>query len=214
MTMLFLLCAGVLNLLNVALWWRQTTTTRGSQRDYCKLKFLHCVPNAFKGHDYPEVYPFPHEVPLVPVTLEETVHYLPLGVPSDTRYLALTTSSFGYIRLGPENRTLDVSMFHALHCVRMLNLAFSRPDFVDVGHAKHCLNYIRQDTLCQPDLALEPGDFEEKDLDVERAHGVHQCKDWGVIYHAVEHNYETWSKGTGYEYTPAVFHEMHEMSGH
>lgn len=129
--------------------------------------------------------------------MEETVHYTPLGSATDAEWLSLSTPGFGYVRLGPENRTFVVTMFHELHCLRMLNLAFA-PNMTSFPHVKHCLNYLRQGILCSPDLALEPGDFEEKDLEVERTHGVHECKDWPPIYNFVAQNYDGWSKDAGY----------------
>lgn len=152
---------------------------------------------AYKGHDYPELLPLPHEPQRISLLMEETVHYTPLGSATDAEWLSLSTPGFGYVRLGPENRTFVVTMFHELHCLRMLNLAFA-PNMTSFPHVKHCLNYLRQGILCSPDLALEPGDFEEKDLEVERTHGVHECKDWPPIYNFVAQNYDGWSKEAGY----------------
>ncbi len=79
----------------------------------------------------------------------------------------------------------------------MLNLAFA-PNMTSFPHVKHCLNYLRQGILCSPDLALEPGDFEMQDFEVERTLGVHECKDWAPIYDFVARNYEVWSNETEY----------------
>lgn len=152
---------------------------------------------AYKGHDYPELLPLPQDPQLIALLLEETVHYTPLGATSDAEWLSLATPGFGYVRLGPEDRTFVVTMFHELHCLRMLNLAFT-PNITSLPHATHCLNYLRQSILCSPDLALEPGDFEESDFEVDRTHGVHECKDWVPIYHFVAQNYDMWSDKTGY----------------
>ncbi|OSC96431.1 hypothetical protein PYCCODRAFT_1472646 [Trametes coccinea BRFM310] len=157
---------------------------------------------AYKGHDYPELLPLPHEVQTVLVPMDETVHYPAIGAPSDAEWLALTTPGFGYIRLGPEDRTFVVSMFHELHCLRMLNLAFNGPNYTSFAPVKHCLNYLRQNILCTPNLALEPGDFETKDFDVDRTHGVHECKNWDQIYEFVASNYDSFTNRTGYTYTP------------
>ncbi len=113
-----------------------------------------------------------------PVTFEETVHYHPLGERSEGAWLSLASPGYGYVRLGPDDRTFVTSMFHEIHCLRMLNRAFSKMYGATPAHLKHCLNYIRQNILCSPDLTLEPGDFEQRDFEVERTSGVHMCKDW------------------------------------
>ncbi|KAI0833600.1 hypothetical protein BC628DRAFT_1335283 [Trametes gibbosa] len=151
--------------------------------------------HSYKAHDRPELFPLPHEVDGVYQVLEESVHYLPLGSASDAEWLSLAQPGFGYVRLGPDNRTFVVSMYHEMHCLCMMNLAFS-PSAVSLPHVKHCLNYLRQNIICTPDLALEWGDFETKDFDVERTHGVHECKDWAPIYSAVTDNYEAWQRQT------------------
>ena len=130
--------------------------------------------------------------------MEETVHYQPLGEASDEEWLSLTSAGYGYVRLGSEDRTFMVTMFHELHCLRMLNRAFTKSQGATPEHIRHCLNYIRHSILCSPDLTLEPGDFAEKDFTVERTGGVHTCKDWGYIYRFMDDNYHAWRKRTGY----------------
>jgi hypothetical protein len=55
-----------------------------------------------------------------------------------------------------------VAMFHQLHCLRLFQAALTGQN--DQGHAHHCLNYIRQWSLCQADLTLEAGDFTTQDF--------------------------------------------------
>lgn len=46
-------------------------------------------------------------------------------------------------------------------------------------HGSHCIEYIRQQLMCRPDLTLEPIDLETgspKDWDVERV-----CVDWDEV---------------------------------
>ena len=57
-----------------------------------------------------------------------------------------------------------------------------------MGHVWHCLNYIRQNVLCSPDLSLEPGDFEERNFEVDRNNGIHVCRDWDQIYRFMNDN--------------------------
>ncbi|KAH9902684.1 hypothetical protein C8Q73DRAFT_785333 [Cubamyces lactineus] len=200
--MLFLLAASTVNLVHISLWLRDA-----SQRPQISpgREF------SYKGHDYPELFPVSEGIPKVLVAMEETVHYPPLGGRSDAEWLSMAMPSFGYVRLGPENRTFSLSMFHQLHCLRMINLGLARDQssIMNLGHMKHCLNYLRQNALCTPDLALEPGEFEQKDFVVERTHGVHECNDWETIFRLHTQNYKKWSKETGYEYTPPHIYEVH-----
>ena len=52
------------------------------------------------------------------------------------------------------------TMFHELHCLWILNRGFDKGErlAVPLSHINHCLNYIRQGVMCQPDLTLEPDD--------------------------------------------------------
>ncbi|EIW57653.1 uncharacterized protein TRAVEDRAFT_21203 [Trametes versicolor FP-101664 SS1] len=186
---ILLLFSSVLNLVSVISW------SRRSSRQGAKS-----LPRKYscKGYDYPELLPLPHEPQLISLLMEEMVHYMPLGATSDAELLSLSTPGFDSERLGPDDRTLVVTMFHELHFLRMLNLA-STPNITTLPHVTHCLNYLRQSILCSPDLALEPGDIEESDFEVDRTHGVHECKDWAPIYHFVAQNYDMWSDKTGYK---------------
>ncbi|KAI0649018.1 hypothetical protein C8Q79DRAFT_487436 [Trametes meyenii] len=188
-SVILLLCASIFNVMNVVLWVKQRrekTSLSAPRRTY-----------SHKGHDYPELLPLPHDIETMLVPVEESVHYSPLGTASDVEWLALAEPSFGYVRLGPDDRVFVVTMFHELHCLRMLNLAFS-PNTTAFAHVTHCLNYLRQEALCLPDLALEPGDFEKRDLDMERSHGLHECRDWSVVQDTASRNFESWSAKTGY----------------
>ncbi|TBU51887.1 hypothetical protein BD310DRAFT_941356 [Dichomitus squalens] len=155
---------------------------------------LHQQPYSYRGHDYPEFLPLP-QLEDVYVVMEETVHYLPLGEKSEEAWHSLVPAGDGYVRLGPDNRTFTTTMFHELHCLRMINRAFSRSPSMTMDHLRHCLNYIRQGILCSPDLGLEPGKFEEKDYEVERTTGIHICRNWDIIYDYMDANYASWSGG-------------------
>ena len=147
----------------------------------------------YHGHDYPEISPLSTpDLPQVSMTIEESVHYPLLGADSDDQWFSLTSESYGYVRLGPENRMFVISMFHELHCLRLLNLAFSKANVANKGHIKHCLNYIRQGVLCTPDLTLEPGDFEQRDFEVDRSGTTHTCRNWRSVYPVMDDNYALW----------------------
>ncbi|KAI0787537.1 hypothetical protein C8Q74DRAFT_1366397 [Fomes fomentarius] len=185
------------------------------KEEYCEQRTSVCIPlsaksaTAYRGHDFPEHLPLPFEIEMVPVTIEESVHYPAVGAPSNQEWLSIASPSIGYIRLGPEDRTFVISMFHELHCLRMINGAFSKMKGANVGHIKHCLNYVRQGVLCNPDLTLEPGNFEERDFEVERLGGTHLCKNWNPIYEWVDNNFETWANKTGWDPHPGHDKEAH-----
>ncbi|KAH0584445.1 hypothetical protein H2248_009982 [Termitomyces sp. 'cryptogamus'] len=146
---------------------------------------------AYRGHDYPENLPI-GSLPLVPMVAEETVHYPLLGLQSDAEWFSLTPSKFGYVQLGPENRLFSVSMFHQLHCLRMLNLAFGKARIATSGHVQHCLNYLRQAALCSADLTIEAGNFEDRDFATARTGATYMCKDWSLVYPFLEENGARW----------------------
>jgi hypothetical protein len=124
------------------------------------------------------------------------VLYPPVGLPIDDRWYALTTTGEGHVRLGPDDRIFAVTMYHELHCLRVLNLAFSKSHVASVSHIKHCLGYLRQNALCAADLTLELGDFEQRDFDVERVGATHTCKDWSAVYAIMDENYDAWRSRT------------------
>ncbi|EKG16321.1 hypothetical protein MPH_06448 [Macrophomina phaseolina MS6] len=84
----------------------------------------------------------------------------------------------------PETHKLyGVSMFHQLHCVSYLRLAYW-PDLLDekpediVSHRDHCLDYIRQAIMCAGDVTFEP-------LDEAGVHGMgttHRCRNFERIF--------------------------------
>lgn len=126
------------------------------------------------------------------MTVEESIHYPLFGAASDDQWFSLTSASYGYVRLGPDDRMFVVTTFHELHCLRLLNLAFSKAHVANTGHIKHCLNYIRQSVLCSPDLTIEPGNFEERHFDIDRTGATHACRDWSMVYPIMDDNYAVW----------------------
>ncbi|KAJ7697022.1 hypothetical protein B0H17DRAFT_1052626 [Mycena rosella] len=101
---------------------------------------------SYIGDDYPEIWRISSSLGKVAMTVEETQSY-PIHGGHNTLEMWATTSSkgFGYVRLGTEHRAFAVSMFHQLHCVRLLraSLAGSYDPYAR-GHMHHCLNYLRQ----------------------------------------------------------------------
>ncbi|KZT04599.1 uncharacterized protein LAESUDRAFT_760894 [Laetiporus sulphureus 93-53] len=83
---------------------------------------------AYKAHDYPMTLPpSTPGLPAVFLPVEESVHYPLLGDASDDAWYALTNWTNGFVVLGPEERLFAITMFHELHCLRILNLAYGDP---------------------------------------------------------------------------------------
>lgn len=97
-------------------------------------------------------------------------------------------------------RTFVVTMFHELHCLRMLNRGWYLN--VKEGHLKHCLHYIRQMALCDADMTPEPAGWEEKwsvedDTGLDREGATHVCQDFQSVFDAVENNWAQWLQEGG-----------------
>ncbi|KAJ7574919.1 hypothetical protein C8J56DRAFT_802349, partial [Mycena floridula] len=89
--------------------------------------------------------------------------------------------------------TLFISMVHQYHCIETFGQKMTRIDKAkDWSHMQHCLNYIREMALCNPDLTLEPGDFAGRNFSAERVSAVHVCRDLGPVYEKLERNWLEW----------------------
>ncbi|KAF9008618.1 hypothetical protein BDZ89DRAFT_1078883 [Hymenopellis radicata] len=145
------------------------------------------------GDDYPEYYIPTREIPDVVVRMEEARAYPIYGDDALERWASSAATGYGYVRLGPEKRAYAVSMFHQLHCLRLMRSALAgRYDDYTRGHTQHCLSYLRQMILCSPDLTLEPSDVLDRDFEVDRQGATHVCPDWGVMYEELEDNWNSW----------------------
>jgi hypothetical protein len=211
---LFLFTISTLNLTYVAI---VTYRSIGSGEIYsvfdhvahpCSPLNLTSFSSGYRGHDFPETLPLPilGELPVVSMVTEETVQYPTIGRFSDPEWFSLTSTDFGYVRLGPDGRLFIVSMFHQFHCLRVLNLAFSKARIATPGHLQHCLNYLRQAALCSADLTLEPGNFEDKDYRVEKTGATYTCRDWSIAYSTMEEYSIQWNhrNHTCVTFDPAV----------
>ncbi|KAI0362152.1 hypothetical protein OH77DRAFT_1416377 [Trametes cingulata] len=179
-----------INLMNLAYILNHTWRNRSSNA-------LPGKSYTYRGHDHPRYLPLPDgDLPEVLVTFEESEHYPVEGPTSDDQWFSLSSASGGYVRLGPTNRMFMVTMFHELHCLRILNLAFGKHSIATLAHIQHCLNYLRLSALCFSDLSLEPGDFEKREYEVERVGATHVCRDWSSIYPVMDENYAAWKNMT------------------
>ncbi|KAJ7239571.1 hypothetical protein B0H12DRAFT_1135953 [Mycena haematopus] len=148
---------------------------------------------SYIGDDYPELWEI-SPTRNVAMMVEETRSYPVEGGPNAREIWATTSSKgFGYVRLGSEHRAFAVSMFHQLHCMRLIHAAIAgRYDAASRGHMQHCLNYIRQMILCSPNLTLEPADVLTRDYEADRIGATHVCTDWAEMYRAAEKNWDDW----------------------
>ena len=80
----------------------------------------------------------------------------------------------------------------------MLNSAFGHasPGWAHIHHVRHCLGYLRTSILCRPDLTLEPGDFTQRDFDVDWVGETHTCRDHSVIYDFLDKDFDDWEART------------------
>ena len=127
------------------------------------------------------------------MVVEESVHYPITDPEAMDEWLYNSPFGMGSVRLGPNNRGFFISMFHELHCLRLMRTALAstpKPSLID--HSFHCLNYLRESALCTSDTTLEPGDFMQRDFTVDRLGATHICRDWDAIYEDVRINWVEW----------------------
>ncbi|THU92336.1 hypothetical protein K435DRAFT_862586 [Dendrothele bispora CBS 962.96] len=149
---------------------------------------------SYVAHDFPFSIPITGENPQrVRLTVEESANYPLSGWDSDDVWRSLGSNSAGYVRLGPLNRLFTLTMFHEMHCLRMLNLAFDPSNILSDDHITHCLGYLRQQVLCHPDLTLEPAGWQDRDLNSGEG-ATHLCWDWEAVYRLVDDNWSTWKR--------------------
>ena len=150
------------------------------------------------GDDWPPFSPLNLEQKKVEMVVEESVHYIAgvlsggRGGKDEWRY----QRGFGFdgaARLGVNNRTFAVSLYHQEHCLLYFHaqLTDRTNDSGRFAHHQHCLNYLRQQALCHPDLTLEPGDFATRDFDLDRVGQTHVCRDFDRAW---DYNTENWLK--------------------
>lgn len=181
-----------------------------AQREYSTSGHCICIPLslshillalAYVGDDFPELWPLPPTPPVM-LAIENSAHYPIIGLDAREEWAANTPKGFGFMRLGPEGRAFAISMYHQLHCLRLMRFALAAGDHSELKftHFGHCLIYLRQLILCNPDLTLEPYDVLDGDYDVKQDISTHVCQDWRQVYDAMASNRDSWSQS----HPPAV----------
>lgn len=142
------------------------------------------------GHDFPERLPLPRNLDTVFLTVEESAHF-PLEADAEMIWRSPSMAAPAYCRLGPRHRLFTITMFHELHCLRILNRGFAGA--APAAHVAHCLTYLRHGALCGADLTLERGDFARSNFSSGRAGETHECRDWSLLYDVMADNWTRWS---------------------
>lgn len=130
----------------------------------------------------------------VALDVEESVHF-GLGKTAISDWEDGVEGAFSWYKIGPTHHVAAPTIYHERHCLRLIHRALF-PDLVydktSNGHAQHCLSYLRQMTLCHPDLTLEPPDVLSHRADSLNSGGAtHVCGDWSL---AVERGREMLSE--------------------
>ncbi|KAH9979596.1 hypothetical protein BGW80DRAFT_606136 [Lactifluus volemus] len=143
------------------------------------------------GDDWPPFFPLTLERK-IEMVVEESVHFNVGGPGAADEWQYQRGFGFdGAGRVGHQNRTFAVSLYHQEHCLVYLHaqLTATATDRRRFSHHQHCLNYLRQQALCHPDLTLEPGDFATRELEVDRVGQTHTCRDFETAW---DRNTENW----------------------
>jgi hypothetical protein len=127
------------------------------------------------------------------MVVEESVHYPLLGEEAEDEWISNSPVGTGNLAYGSTHRSLYVAMFHELHCVRQIRRRLANPKGkIGIGHARHCLQYLREATLCQADTTLERGDFMKRNFTEEPIGATHICRDWTEVYTEIRAQFIDW----------------------
>jgi Mycotoxin biosynthesis protein UstYa len=127
---------------------------------------------------------------------QESIHFSLTDPDAEDEWLWTGTPGDGHIRLGKDMRMFAVAMFHQLHCLRGIRNAmvdgWKNLHPAHRGHIHHCFNYVRQYTLCDADVTLEPGDFTKRNFTLQRTGATHTCLDWEPAYEMMRDQWLAW----------------------
>lgn len=192
--------ALALNIINLYLTTRPWTGV--AIRSYCssflfiELQQLLIAVPAYIDDDFPENWLIP-ELGQVAMTVEESVHYSIWGPDAQEEWATSSPKGAGYLRLGAEHRTFALAMTHEQHCLRVIRAALAaKPSFrttIRPAVVHFCLNYVRQMTLCSPNLTLEPVHSDDTNkCKVGRSGATHVCRDWRGVHKELANNWDGW----------------------
>lgn len=129
----------------------------------------------------------------VAMAFEESVRYSLTGAEDEDEWYYAFPIGKGSVRLGSKYRPFFLAMYHENHCLQQFRDALARKQTLpDWNHIHHCLNYLREWSLCEVDLTLEPGDFAKRDFTLDRSGEVHVCHDWTAVMNAVDADWDKW----------------------
>lgn len=149
---------------------------------------------AYIGDDYPESVPITNDDRSVIMNVEESVYFDVRSPTSEEEWMSTMPYGKGMLRLGQDHRMFAVTMFHELHCMRYIHGVLTATKTPLHAHLHHCLDYLRQMTLCDADLTLEAGDFMTRNFTEERGGSIHICRDWEAVYDEATMNWISWYK--------------------
>jgi len=147
--------------------------------------------------------------PFRPTYIQHNVSYLGVSEEAESLWEHILPAGAGYFTVKdprhyglPPSKPVEnstqaeeiyiLSVAHQLHClgaVRAVVLAHERgdPPYDDGGHARHCLEKIREALICFADTTTEVGYPEANDAgeivgwNVDDYEVTHQCRDWGAV---------------------------------
>ncbi|GJE97586.1 hypothetical protein PsYK624_138070 [Phanerochaete sordida] len=132
------------------------------------------------GNDHPDLLPI--KVDRVGLVWDDPSDWTLLN---DDQWGSLFETD-GFTKVGPHNRTFQISMMHQLHCLDVIRVGFVTNRTGFAHHIEHCLRYLRQSVLCCGDSTLEETHPRQTDdgVWVYGASGtgmVHECRDWTAV---------------------------------
>ncbi|TFY78125.1 hypothetical protein EWM64_g5885 [Hericium alpestre] len=137
----------------------------------------------FVGDDFPDYLP----IEMGYVRVERGKEWPPISMPFE--------EADGSYRIGPQNRTFTIAMFHELHCLDAIEDIIVREEYppVDLRHLQHCFNFLRLWGLCEPDLTLESGDFVQQGPFRNLVASTRTCRNWDDLHQELVQNYRKWN---------------------
>ncbi|KAN0129136.1 hypothetical protein V8E53_013007 [Lactarius tabidus] len=135
--------------------------------------------NSLLSDDWPPFSPLAQER-VVERVVGESVHYAPVNPGQRTS---------GGPKGASASTARDASAPAIGRSPRLYKQLTNRTNDNRVPHHQHCLNYLREQALCRPDLTLEPGDFASRNFEVDSVRQTHTCRDFETAW---DYNTRSW----------------------